>query len=158
MKTTCVLVLVFAVLVAAGGCGGGSDIEADRAAVQAILDAYITSIEDEDIDLYASIFVHDPGMVNFGSGAGDRIVGWEALRQVIEAQNAGLAGTTIAQSDVTIDVSSDGLWAWATSLWSFKATIGEAAIELPVRCSWILEKRSAGWLIVHFHKSVGMPG
>jgi hypothetical protein len=32
----------------------------------------------------------------------------------------------------------------------------EQALELPVRCTWILEKREAGWVIVHFHKSVGM--
>jgi hypothetical protein len=76
MKTTCVFAAVCAVLVAAGGCGGGSDIEADRAAVQAVLDA----------------------------------------------------------------------------------TMGNQAIELPVRCSWILEKRGTNWLIVHFHKSVGMTG
>ncbi len=159
MRTTWMLVAVCAaVLVVAGGCRGGGNIEADRAAIQAVLDAYITSIENEDIELYARILAHDPEMVNFGSGAGDRIVGWEALRQAIEAQNAALSGTTIAQSDVTINVSPDGQFAWATSLWDFKATMGEQAIALPVRCSWILEKRGAGWLLVHFHKSVGMTG
>jgi len=159
MKTTCVFVVVCAVvMVAASGCRGGGDPAADRAAIQAVLDTYITSIENEDIELYASIFVHDPEMVNFGSGAGDRIVGWEALRQAIEAQNAALSGTTIAQSDVTINVSPDGQFAWATSLWDFKATMGEQAIALPVRCSWILEKRGTNWHIVHFHKSVGMTG
>ncbi|HCC78020.1 MAG TPA: hypothetical protein DEP80_00225 [Anaerolineae bacterium] len=30
--------------------------------------------------------------------------------------------------------------------------------ETPVRCTWILEKQKAGWIIVHFHKSAGVTG
>ena len=58
-------------------------------------------------------------------------------------------------SDITVNVSSGGRFAWATSLWDFKATMGGQAIALPVRCTWILEKREIGWVVVHFHKSVG---
>ena len=72
------------------------------------------------------------------------------------AQNAALSGTKISVSDVTVNISPDEQFAWATSLWDFKATVGEQAIEMRVRCSWVLEKREAGWVVVHFHKSVGM--
>jgi ketosteroid isomerase-like protein len=97
-------------------------------------------------------------MVNFGTGAGDRVVGWRALKDVIEAQNAALSGTKIVVSDVTVHISPEGQFAWATSLWDFKATVGEQVIDMPVRCSWILEKRETGWVVVHFHTSVGMAG
>ncbi|MCJ7496515.1 MAG: nuclear transport factor 2 family protein, partial [candidate division Zixibacteria bacterium] len=58
-------------------------------------------------------------------------------------------------SDVTIDLSPEGQFAWATSLWNFRATMDSQTIDLPVRCTWILEKRNKDWEIVHFHKSIG---
>jgi len=136
-------------------CAEKLDIEAEKAKVKEVLQGYVTSIENEDMALYAKVMAHDEGMVNFGSGAADQIVGWKALEKVILGQNAALSGTKITASDETIRISPDGKFAWATSLWNFKAMIGEQALELPVRCTWILEKREAGWVIVHFHKSVG---
>ena len=137
------------------GCQKSVDTAAEKSAIQGILDSYILSIENEDIELYGKIFVHVPNMVNFGTGANERIVGWDALKKVIEEQNAALSETKITQSDVTINVSVDGQFAWATSLWNFKATMGGQVMQLTVRCSWILEKQNNNWKIVHFHKSVG---
>lgn len=152
----CILIAMYAsLLVVVIGCRDGRHIEVDKTAIKAVLDSYILSIENEDIELYGKIFVHDPNMVNFGTGANERIVGWDALKKVIEAQNAALSETKITQSDVTINVSPDGQFAWATSLWNFKATMEAQVMQLPVRCSWILEKRGNDWKIVHFHKSVG---
>jgi len=134
------------------------NVETEKSAIKSVLDRYITSIENADIELYTKILAHDPDMVNFGTDARERIVGWDALREAIQAQNAALSGTKITQSDVTINIAPDGRFAWATSLWDFRATMEGQAIELPARCTWILEKRDAGWTIVHFHKSVGMAG
>lgn len=83
------------------------------------------------------------------------MVGWEALKQAIQAQFDAVADTKITVSDVTITVPKDSSVAWATSMWIFNAKIGDQAIEVPLRCSWVLEKRDGAWLIVHFHKSVG---
>jgi ketosteroid isomerase-like protein len=134
------------------------NVEAEKAAVRSVLDSYVTSIENADMELYGKVVAHDPDMVNIGAFAGMRIVGWDALEEVMQAQNAALAGTKITASDVTIKVSPEGQFAWATSLWDLRARMGEQAIELPVRCTWILERRGPGWVIVHFHKSVGMAG
>ena len=134
------------------------NIEIEKVAIKSTLENYITSVENADMTLYARIMAHDEDMVIFGAGAGDHIVGWSALKAVMEAQNAALSGIKIAADDVTIHVSPEGQFAWATSLWDFKAIMGEMAIEMPVRCSWLLEKQEACWVIVHFHKSVGMVG
>lgn len=136
------------------------NVEAEKAAVKSVLDNYVTAVESADIELYGKVVARDPDMVNFGTDASERIVGWDALRRAIEAQFAALPGTRIAVSDVTVDVLSGGRFAWATSLWVFKATVAATGqtIELPVRCSWVLEKRETGWVIVHFHKSVGTTG
>lgn len=132
------------------------NIDNEKVAVKNTLDSYVTSVENADIELYAKTVVNDLNMVNFGTGAGDRVVGWNALRKVMEAQNAALSATKISVSDITINISPEGNFAWATSLWDFKATMGGKAIALPVRCTWILEKRETDWMVVHFHKSVGM--
>jgi ketosteroid isomerase-like protein len=55
-----------------------------------------------------------------------------------------------------IHVSEDGKLGWATCLWDLTAKMGEPPLSLPVRCTWVLEKRKGEWVIVHFHKSVAM--
>lgn len=130
-------------------------LEVDKVDIQAVLDNYISSVIQADIEAYGRNIVHNPEMVNFGTDASERIVGWTALRDAIVAQNAALSETEIHQHDVTINLSADGRFAWATSLWDFKAVMGGQILEAPVRCTWILEKQAEGWKIVHFHKSIG---
>jgi len=139
---------------------GNVNVEAEKAAIKSVLDSYVTAVENADIKLYSKVVANDPDTVNFGTDASERIVGWDALKKAIEAQFTALPGTKIAVSDVTVNVLSGGQFAWATSLWVFKATVAATGqtIELPVRCSWVLEKRGRGWVIVHFHKSVATTG
>ncbi len=92
------------------------NIAKEKEAIKAVLDNYIVSIENENIELYSKIFFHDPAIVNFGTGQKERIVGWDALKKVIEAQNSALSDTKITQSDVTVNLSPDRDIAWATSL------------------------------------------
>ena len=133
-------------------------LEADKTGVRSILDNYISSVIHADIEAYARNIVHDPDMVNFGTDASERFVGWTALRDGIVAQNAALSAMEIHQHDVTINLSADRRFAWATSLWDFKAMMGGQTLEAPIRCTWILEKQADGWKIIHFHKSIGATG
>jgi ketosteroid isomerase-like protein len=149
------IIFIITTLILVMGCQKVVDTAAEKSAINGVLDSYITSIENEDIELYGKIFVHDSAMVNFGTGATERIVGWDALRKAIEAQNAALSETKISQSDVTINISPDGQVAWATSLWDFKSTMNAQILQMPIRCSWILEKIGIDWKIIHFHKSAG---
>ena len=149
--TVALMVAAFALL---ASCGlQKADIEAEKAAVKAVLDQYVTSVENEDMDAYAQLVAHDSEMMNFG-GFGDPIVGWDALKQVMDGQNTALSETEISVSNLAIHVSEMGDLAWATCLWNLKAIMGENPIELPIRCTWVLEKRDTKWLIVHFHKSM----
>ena len=149
--TVALMVAAFALL---ASCGPQkADIEAEKAAVKAVLDQYVTSVENEDMDAYAQLVAHDSEMMNFG-GFGDPIVGWDALKQVMDGQNTALSETEISVSNLAIHVSEMGALAWATCLWNLKAIMGENPIELPIRCTWVLEKRDTKWLIVHFHKSM----
>lgn len=129
------------------------DTAAETAAVNSVLDNYVKAVLDEDLTTYSKNVAHDATMVNFG-GFGGPINGWSALEDVMEQQNAALSGTHINVSDLRIHISPDGTLAWATSLWTLEAMMGEDAITLPLRCTWILEKREGNWVIVHFHKSM----
>ena len=129
------------------------DLKAETAAVRTVLDEYVKSVETEDMELYAKLVTHDTAAVHFG-GFGSPIVGWDALKQVMEAQNEMLSETTIEVSDLQIHVSGDGKFAWARCLWNLKAMMAENAVELPIRCTWVLQKTGASWTIVHFHKSM----
>jgi uncharacterized protein (TIGR02246 family) len=148
-----VLLFVASTLVVAVGCQQRVDVTAEATAVTGVLENYITSVEKEDMELYAAVMAHDAGMVNYGT-AGAPIVGWDALKRVIEDQNAALSETKIGARDVSVKISPTGDWAWATSLWDFKAVAGGKPLALPVRCTWILEKRDGRWVIAHFHKSL----
>jgi len=129
------------------------DVEAEKAEVASVLDSYVTSVESEDMTLYAENIAHDSTMINFGA-LGEPIVGWTALQGVMNGQNDALSDIQIDVSDQIVHMASDGRTAWATSLWTFRGKTAEGPMELPVRCTWILEKRTSGWTVVHFHKSV----
>jgi uncharacterized protein (TIGR02246 family) len=129
------------------------DIEAETAAVKTVLEEYVKSVETEDMEAYAKLVAHDTTMVNFG-GFGKPIIGWDALKKVMEGQNEMLADTKIEVSNRQIHISADGKLAWATCLWNLKAMMAENEVGLPIRCTWVLEKQDAGWVIVHFHKSM----
>jgi ketosteroid isomerase-like protein len=151
MKRLALVGIALALIVAAG-CQRRVDIAAETTAVAAVLGDYIASVEREDIDLYGKVMAHDAGMVNYATG-GAPIVGWATLEKIIEDQNATLSQTKITASDVSVKISPSGDRAWATSLWDFRAVAGGKSLALPVRCTWILEKRGGHWLVVHFHKS-----
>lgn len=129
------------------------DTAAETTAVNAVLDSYVQAVVNEDMEAYSKNVAHDAAMMNFG-GFGDPISGWAALQDVMEQQNAALSETHIEVKDLNIHVSPDGKLAWATCLWTLSAKMGEDPITLPLRCTWVLEKREDTWVIVHFHKSM----
>jgi len=146
--------LIACVVLAISACQPRAvDIEAETAAVKKVLEEYVKSVETEDIEAYAKLVAHDTTMVNFG-GFGKPIIGWDALKKVMEGQNEMLSDTKIEVSGMLIHLSADGKLAWATCLWNLKAMMAENEVALPIRCTWVLEKHDADWMIVHFHKSM----
>jgi len=140
-------------LLLATACQPTVDVETEKQQVRAVLDSYVESVETENMELYAENMSHDSSMVNFG-GFGDPIMGWDALKKVMEGQNSALSETKITVSNLTIHISDTGTLAWATCLWNLKTWMDENPVDMPVRCTWVLEKRENQWVIVHFHKSI----
>ncbi len=132
------------------------DPAAEEQAVSEALDDFMNAVEMEDMNYFGDVVVHDPDKVFIGGSADGYVVGWDALVALMEAHNEVFSDTKITQSDLKLHLLPDGKTAWATSLWDMAATFGEEQKQLPVRCTWVLEKRDGEWKIVHFHLSVGM--
>jgi ketosteroid isomerase-like protein len=129
------------------------DAAAETAAIKTVLNNYVKSCEAEDMAAYAGNILKDPAMVNFGA-FGAPIIAWAGLETVIQGQFDMLSDVKIDVSDMKIKLSSCGDFAWATCLWVFRGMAGENAMELPIRCTWVLQKQGDEWLIAHFHKSI----
>jgi ketosteroid isomerase-like protein len=132
-------------------------IDVEAAAVAEAIQAYIEAVETEDLDAYARVVSHDPDLAWYGSMPG-QIVGWGEVEGVISGMFDDLSAIQITQTDLRIHFSPDLNLAWATCLWDFRAKVGDQAVIEPTRCTWVLERRDARWVIVHWHKSVGVPG
>ena len=130
-------------------------IDVEAAAVAEAIRAYIKAVETEDLDAYAGIMAHDPDLAWYGSMPG-QIVGWGEVESVISGMFADLSDIRITQTDLRTHFSPDRNLAWATCLWEFRAKMGDQAVIEPTRCTWVLERRDARWVIVHWHKSVGV--
>ena len=134
------------------------NIPNEKASVKKILDNYVKSIVDEDMSLYSEIVAHDSNMINVGGGVNlSWIEGWEQLKEVMNGQNAAFSETKIDVTKEQIFISPTGKDAWAVTLWDLKTVLSDGnSYLLPLRCTWVLQKRDNKWIIVSFHKSFGV--
>jgi ketosteroid isomerase-like protein len=129
-----------------------------KIAIKSVLDNYVESIVVEDIDLYSKVMWNDSTMVNVGGSEGlSWIEGWDDLKVVIIAQNDSFSETNIEVAEEKIYINPIGEFAWAVNRWNLRTILKNGyTYRLPLRCSWVLEKRNNQWIIVHFHKSFGV--
>jgi ketosteroid isomerase-like protein len=130
----------------------------EKEAVKAVIDNYAKSWVTEDIGLYSSTVMHDESLIHVGGSRGlSWIEGWTELKEIIIEQNQSLNDTDIDETKAWINLSQSGEFAWAVTLWDLKTTLNDGTkCLLPLRCTWILEKSDGSWIIVHFHKSIGI--
>ena len=134
------------------------NIPNEKASVKKTLDNYVKSIVDEDMSLYSEIVAQDNNMINVGGGVNlSWIEGWEQLKAVMNGQNAAFSETKIDVTKEQIFISPTGKDAWAVTLWDLKTVLSDGnTYLLPLRCTWVLQKKDNKWIIVSFHKSFGV--
>lgn len=135
---------------------GALAIDVESTAVVDMLNRYIEAVEERDLVKYAKVVAHDDDLAWYGSMPG-QIVGWGEVEQVMRGMFEAGSEIKITQTDLRIHFSPDQQLAWATCLWDWRETTGQEVVEVPVRCTWVLERRHTDWMIVHWHKSVGVP-
>jgi ketosteroid isomerase-like protein len=135
------------------------NLEAEKAAVKTVLDQFIQASKIEDMELFSKIMAHDDDMVNLGTDAAERWVGWEPFKNSIEKQFASLEETDISVREQVIKVHKSGEVAWFSEFMDLKGKAqGQPYALEGARFTGVLEKRNGSWLIVQIHGSVPVSG
>jgi ketosteroid isomerase-like protein len=135
------------------------NLEAEKAAVKTAVDQYWQSMKSKDMEAFSRVMAHDPDMVNFGTDAAERFVGWEPLKEAIERQNKSVDFEVVSTRDEVIKVHSSGEVAWVSEIGDAKGkTQGQPFSLEGCRFTAVLEKRAGNWVIVQFQASMPVAG
>lgn len=136
-----------------------ANLAAEKTAVKEVIDKMAQAMETEDMEMFSNIVAHDSDMVNFGTDAAERWVGWDALKASMEQQITAFDSSKISTRDQVIKVHSSGKVAWFSELmdWNMKAQ-GQQVDLKGLRLTGVLEKRNGKWVLVQMHFSVPVSG
>ena len=158
MKKLITLVVGVAFLVMSA-CTQKVDTEAEKAKVKTVLDQYVQASKTEDMELVSKIMAHDADMVNFGTDAAERLVGWEALKEVMQKSFAATENSKLSVKDQAIKVHDSGKVAWFSEIFDCIVVSQGKEVKLEgLRFTGVLEKRNGNWVIVQSHLSVPVSG
>ncbi len=158
MKTFMILTML--VSLAFCSCAPKADIQAEKAAVRAIVDSLETAMETNNPDILARIVSHSPDNVFLGTDSAERWIGYEPF---IDAEKRSFAsveqGSQVTSRDVVVGVNTEGDAAWVSYLMDWKGkSQGQPFAFSGLRLTAVLEKQNAKWSIVHIHCSVPVSG
>lgn len=142
------LIALFAVSSLAFARGGS---ESERKAVEAIVDAYIKTINDGDLELVGKIWSHDE-LASF-IGPQGRFSGYEEVRdKLVMSFKNGYAKRNLRKDELIIVI--EGKSAWAEFTWTFDS-VGKDGTERTSRGreTQIFRKEKDGWKLMHIHYS-----
>ena len=135
------------------------NIEAEKTAVKAWFDDFVTSWQTEDLDLFSKIIAHDDDMIMFGTDAAEHFVGWEPVIESMRKQFDASENVHISTKELSIKVHKSGEVAWLSFLMDLKVeSMGEPFSIEGMRFTGVLEKRNGNWLFVQGHASLPVAG
>ena len=142
------LVALFAVSSVAFARGGS---ESERKAVEAIVDAYIKTINDGDLELVGKIWSHDERASFIGPQG--RFSGYEEVRdKLVTSFKNGFSKRNLRKDELTIVI--EGKSAWAEFTWTFDSVNNNGQERTSRgRETQIFRKEKDGWKLVHIHYS-----
>ena len=149
------IVLVIATFLIMSSCTQKVDIMVEKEKVNTVLDQVIQMMETEDMDSFSKIFAHDPDMVCFGTDAGERIIGWETLKTVMQKQFAATENSKLSVKDRVIKVHDSGKVAWFSEIIDWDMVSEGQTVKLEgLRGTGVLEKQNGNWVIIQLHYSL----
>ena len=125
--------------------------EKTETAVMAVINRVFEAFSERDLDSIPLLFVSDPDMVFFGTGADEKGIGLGGLKT--EWERAFAQSEAASVEIVWHLVSSAGKVAWVALDAIVGAKTGGREINFPVRGTIVLEQRGDKWLIVQSHMS-----
>ena len=121
-----------------------------EAAVKAVLNKLAEVYVTRDSAVLRSVFAPDPDVVMYSPG-GEAIAGLPAIQAKAESDWSKSESASLTYGWTS--VSAAGSVAWVATDADFTVTAGERR-TLPVRITFVLEKREDQWLIVQAHYSL----
>jgi ketosteroid isomerase-like protein len=153
-------ILIFATaLLVVNACNRKVDLEAEKAAVNAVINQNLQMVITKDMDLMSKIYAHDDDMVFIGTDSAEYMVGWETIKKVMQKQFAGPETVNFSTRDKVIKVHDSGLVAWASMIVDWNVKVQGQAMRLEgIRSTSVFEKRNGNWVFVQAHVSVPVSG
>ncbi len=121
--------------------------------VRATIEKFTDAVRKRDIKALESVVAHEPDMVFYGSQAGDKQVGWPAIKASFEEQFRETSAIESEALDSMIKVNGDTAWAAYDLRYSEAGGAGAGTFE--TRWSCVLCRYKNGWKFVHMHHSRG---
>ena len=125
--------------------------EQTRAAVLAVLDAFGVAYGRRDLDAIMALFIADADLTLFGTGADERRMGSGEVRSQIQRDFDQSEAISITWGWRT--VAAMGNVAWVAAEADAHARVDGREFHLPLRFTWVCERRGASWLVAHVHLS-----
>lgn len=121
--------------------------------VREAIDRFIKAVEGRNIEALGKVVAHEKEVVFYGSQAGDKEVGWDAIKASFVEQFG--EASAIKSEVLGSAVSAVGDMAWAAYDLRYRETGGKAAGGFDSRWTCVLRRYPDGWKFVHMHHSRG---
>ena len=147
------LLLILALFVL--GCKAKVDLVAEKDNVDKVITKLEQIYSTEIMDEFSEIMAHDEDMVTFGTDVSERIVGWTALKQIMQQQFDLVDESNVAVSDRMVKVHESGQVAWFSEIMDWNVVTGADTLEMNgMRATGVLVKKDGKWIITQVHYSV----
>jgi ketosteroid isomerase-like protein len=131
------------------------DIEKEKAAIQFVLEKYVTANESQDMALIEEIWCPSERIVSFGTESGEKLIGIEAIRKAVQKQFNTYTDTYISKRDQIIEVNETGNTAWFSQIINYNFILNGTPYRYEgLRYTGVLVKNEGKWKLVQTHMSV----
>jgi ketosteroid isomerase-like protein len=125
-------------------------------AVLDVLDNFLESYKQRDIEGLMALFASDDDQVLFGTGIDEKRIGRDQIK--FQAERDWAQTEALAFNFTWRQVSAAGPVAWVAAEGLGQGRAGGQEFEFPMRMTAVLEQRGDKWLLVQSHVSLPSPG
>jgi ketosteroid isomerase-like protein len=126
-----------------------------EAAMRAVMDKVAEGYSKRDLSMMQATFALDPDVVMYGTGVNENRIGVTGMQA--KAEHDWSLFDKVAITYGWTSISAAGRVAWAASDAAFKVQADGQEMTLPVRITFVFEKRGDDWRIVQAHFSSPTP-
>ncbi len=127
----------------------------EKTKILRVLENYIIANETQNIKLIEEIWATDDNIEAFGTAAGERLQGWEAIRKVFVHQFNTFTDTYISARDQIINIDESGKIAWFSQMINYNYLLeGVPKKYEGIRYTGVLKNKNGQWKLVQIHLSL----